>query len=546
MDLTLRINRTFKQRNLYFHQFLALVILFILNEHVFSQSIPVIPLPNEYKSVPGKFILNSNTPIIIKDEISQKTAYFLQKELLRYTGIAVSTYQEATRPGITFRLNPAKGTQTDAYEMDMSPLGISISASNEEGLFYGVISLIQMARKETADKGTVLLTCWNVKDFARYRWRGFMLDESRHFFGKDKVKKILEWMAFYKLNRFHWHLTDQDGWRIEIRQYPRLGTVGGIGNHRDKAAPARYYTQEDIKEIVTYASERFISIIPEFDMPGHATAANMAYPEFSGGGSPDQPEFTFNPGKTEVYSYLTGILKELDVLFPSQMIHLGGDEVSFGNAKWNTDPDVQQLMSARHLKNLKAVEEYFVSRIADSILNLNNTILGWDEVVGSQLPKDKTIVMWWRQDQPQQLVTALDKGFSVVLCPRLPLYFDFVQDSSHKYGRRWQGEFNTLQRVYEFSHDQLRETVNKDKQILGLQANLWTETVGTEDRLDFLLFPRIAALAEAAWTETANKDFKGFRLRLNDDLKLFRRAGIYYFDPNDINHHSEPAPPYQQ
>jgi len=525
---------------------LLYITIFLVCQSSFAQQIPIIPLPNQYSKVEGIFMLNSNTPLIAMESSSQKTAYFLQKELLRYTGIALSTQSESKLPAIILKLNTKKAVNVNAYTLEMNPKAVTISASSEEGLFNGVISMLQMARKSPLKNASLSLACWNIEDAARYSWRGFMLDESRHFFGKEKVKSLLDWMAFYKLNRFHWHLTDEPGWRIEIKQYPRLGTVGGIGNFTDKSAPSKYYTQEDIKEIVNYASERYISIIPEFDMPGHGTASNMAYPEFSGGGNAAHPEFTFNPGKTEVYSYLTNIIKEADALFPSQMIHLGGDEVSFGTEKWNTDPDIMKLMQNNGLKDLKDVENYFDRRIADSIIKLNNKVLAWDEASGAGLAVDKTIIVWWRHDKPEQLKVALDKGYSVILSPRLPMYFDFVQDSIHKFGRKWQGRFNSLDKVYEFSHDQIPETANKSKLILGIQANLWTETVGTEERLDYLLFPRICALAEAAWTETNKKNFKEFSIRVGSDLELFRKQGIYYFDPNLTNNHSEPPAPDRQ
>ena len=359
-----------------------------------------------------------------------------------------------------------------------------------------------------------------------------MLDESRQFFGKEEVKKILDEMAFYKLNRFHWHLTDEPGWRIEIKQYPRLSLVGGIGNYHNPIAPAQYYTQKDIEEIVAYAAELHISVIPEIDMPGHATAANRAYPEFSGGGSAKHPEFTFNPGKEETYQYLSNILKEIDVLFPSQMIHIGGDEVSFGNEKWKTDPAVQQLMKDQKLTSLEAVEHYFLKRMADSVIKQNNMILGWDEVTASSLPTGKTIVFWWRQEKPEQLKNALEKGYKVVLCPRIPFYFDFVQDSSNLAGRRWPGGlFSSLKGVYDFTVNNLPAGVDKNSPLIeGIQANLWTETVASTQRMYYLTFPRLIALAEAAWTNADKKDFGQFEKRLKTALPLLKAQGIYYFD----------------
>ncbi len=518
-----------------------LVFLFICSP-AFAQQIPLIPLPNQFSKGTGTFILSSATPVIA-DGASQKTANYFQKELLRNSGIAVSIPAQSKNPSVILKMDGKKNPNIDTYAITMAPAAITVSASSEEGLFNGVTSLLQMIRKTPVRMGSVSLGCWNIQDAPRYAWRGFMLDESRHFFGKEKVKSILDWMAFYKMNRFHWHLTDQPGWRIEIKQYPKLALVGGIGNHTSKYESAKYYTQDDISEIVSYAAERHIEIIPELDMPGHATAANMAYPEFSGGGNEAHPEFTFNPGKNEVYSYLTNILKEIDALFPSQMIHIGADEVAFGTDKWKTNPDVTSLMQNNKLADLKAVEFYFNRRIGDSILKMNNTLLAWDEAVDAGLPVDKTTIVWWRHDKPEGLKAALDKGYKVVLSPRLPMYFDFVQDSIHQFGRRWQGSFNTLANVYAFSQDQIPATAGKPKQVIGIQANLWTETVGTEARLDFLLFPRITALAEAAWTDTDKKNYQDFSGRVKSDLELFRKAGIYYFDAYSVRNHSEPPAP---
>ncbi len=345
------------------------------------------------------------------------------------------------------------------------------------------------------------------------------------------MKEILNWMAFYKLNRFHWHLTDQTGWRMEVKKYPRLTLVGGIGNYSNPNAPAQYYTQDDIREIVRYAAERNIEVIPEIDMPGHATAANRAYPEYSGGGSEKYPEFTFNPGREEVYGYLSNILKETDALFPSQMIHIGGDEVHFGNASWNTDPEIQQLMKDKRLKDLKAVEEYFIRRIADTLTGINNKVLAWDEVAGNNLPVKETIVFWWRHDKPQELQKALDKGYQTVLCPRLPLYFDFVQDSSHNVGRKWQGLYVGLKDVYQFRAEDYVKDTHQRMQVEGIQANLWTEQVSGEENLDYLLFPRIAALAEAAWRAPGGNGFDQFSQRLQGHLSLYRQEGLYYYNP---------------
>lgn len=364
-----------------------------------------------------------------------------------------------------------------------------------------------------------------------------MLDESRHFFGKEKVKSLLDWMAFYKLNKFHWHLTDEPGWRVEIKKYPLLTYIGGIGNHSDPDAAPNYYTQEDIREIVKYAAERKITVIPEVDMPGHARAANRAYPEFSGGGSERYPHFTFNPGLEATYSYLTDILKEVDMLFPSQMIHLGGDEVHFGNQQWNDIEGVQRLMAENQYTDLSEVEKHFMVRMADSLYAMGNKFLAWDEMADIPLPVDKTIIFWWRHDQPDYLTKALKRNYPVVLCPRIPLYFDFVQHDSHKVGRRWAGAYSELEGVYYFNAEQYAG--DRTPQVLGIQANLWTEVIRTPERFDFMMFPRISALAEAAWGN--NADFSGYQERVGDHLSLYKEQGIYYFNPFCPEEFPEPA-----
>lgn len=519
--------------------FLYLFLLTFCHQ-AYAQQCPVVPLPNNYSKQNGQFTINDNTSIYIEDQSLSALAYFLQKELLRTTGITLSIQSQKKPAAIVLSRLKGKASVDGEYKLDMSPDEIRISSKTEEGIFYGLSSLMQFARNSASKKGSVTFDCWNIQDAPRYSWRGVLLDESRHFFGKETVKNILDWMAYYKLNRFHWHLTDAPGWRFEIKQYPKLTLVGGIGDYTDSLKPAQYYTQEDIKEIVAYASERFITVIPEVDMPGHATAANKAYPEFSGGGSAKYPEFTFNPGKEETYQYLTNILKETNALFPSNMIHLGGDEVHFGNENWNRDQHVQKLMKDKNLPDLKSVEQYFIQRMADTLSKINNKVLLWDEAVGSSLSPKNTVIFWWRHDRPEQLKLAFDKGYSAVLTPRVPLYFDFVQDSSHHIGRKWKlGEFGSLEKVYNFSLDTLPKPKNPDL-ILGVQGALWTEHISADRKLEYMLFPRIGALAETAWTQEKNRNYSEFKKRMENHLNLYRKAKLYFYNPDKPSENPEP------
>lgn len=510
--------------------FFSIVILFIFQQAFCQAVCPIIPLPNHYEKTDGAFSINNRTSVTVQDSSFLPEALFLKNQLLRYTGISLLSKGDNSSSIVLKKTNVTDGIK-GSYTIKMRSGQTTIAAANQSGIFNGIISLLQLAIQSKETNNALKINCWNITDAPLYAWRGVMLDESRHFFGKRVVKEILDQMALLKLNRFHWHLTGAPGWRIQIIAYPLLSLIGGIGNHSDPLAPAQYYTQEDIREIVAYASARHIKVIPEIDMPGHATAANRAYPEFSGGSKGKYADFTFNPGKEGTYQYLTNILREVAVLFPSGMIHLGGDEVSFGSKSWGDDRGVQTLMQKENLNDLKDVEHYFFKRMTDSALQIYNKVLAWDEVADATLPSDSIIIFWWRHDKPEQLKKAFEKGYHVVLCPRIPLYFDFVQDSADQHGRRWKGSFSSLKQVYTFSDNTYPEaTMGKDL-ILGIQANLWTETVLTKKRLEYLLFPRITALAEAAWTRQDIRNYQQFLSRLKDQLVVYKKEGIYFYNP---------------
>lgn len=493
---------------------------------------PIIPLPQSFSKVGEEYKINDQLKIYFDNEFANE-AYYMQKQLFKIKNIITSYEANKAEADIILAYDNTNSSQPKgAYSLKMNTKEIIISSNNDEGIINGVSSLLQIVA--ASDKN---ISCWNIDDYPQHQWRGFMLDESRHFFGKEKVKQLLDYMALYKLNKFHWHLTDEPGWRIEIKKYPLLTYTGGVGTYTDHNAPPKYYTQNDIEEIVRYASERKIEVIPEIDMPGHARAANRAYPEYSGGGSERYPEFTFDPGNEDTYQYLTDILKEINVMFPSEKIHLGGDEVHFGNEQWNHNEGIKKLMEKENLKDLPEVEKYFMIRMADSLYAMNNTFLAWDEMADISLPTDQTIIFWWRHDKRDQLQKALEKNYSVVLCPRIPMYFDFVQSEEHKVGRRWVKDFSPLELVYNFDVENIVD-IKYGKQVLGFQANLWSETVQTEQRLDYMIYPRISALAEAAWGQ--NNDYDDYLKRLDQHLPLYRKDNIYFFNPLSPSENAEP------
>lgn len=483
----------------------------------------LIPYPNFISVSSGTFTFDRGIKISSKDENVAQTIEFFGKKL-NDLGIAIDDKHKRV-----IDIELTSELKSESYELDITEQRIKLTAFDAKGVFYGFMTIWQQL-KFTKQK---TIPCGSIKDEPRFEYRGFMLDESRHFFGKEKVMEIIDIMAILKLNKFHWHLTDAPGWRIEIKSLPRLAEIGGLGNYSDHNAEAKYYTQHEIKEIVNYAKERCIEIIPEIDMPGHASAANRAYPEFSGGGSQKHPEFTFDPGKEGTYRYLNCILKEVAELFPSEYIHLGGDEVHFGNEKWNTNDSIQLLMNREGYKTLVDVEHYFMRRMEKSLHDMGKTLAGWDEVIESGITNENTLVYWWRHNKEEQLEKSLSKGFKTILCPRIPLYFDFVQHDTHKNGRRWSGNFVTIDDVYHYPDSTHQFSNDNMDFIKGIQANLWTERFDTKEWIDFMSFPRMFALSEAAWTKKDDKDFLRFHSTLPAWFDFLDEKSLYYF--NSLN-----------
>jgi hexosaminidase len=502
---------------------LTLFFIFLFS---FCDAQEIIPLPNQYEQKEGNYTLPDKVTVSANDkEFAGLIPEFIRKAHDFYT----VRVKKGKNNGTILLIRDPQIREQEAYRLTVKPERITIEAGSAKGCFYGLQSAIQLLN-QAAVQGSV--PCAFIQDQPAWSWRGLMLDESRHFLGMTEVKRLLDFMALQKLNKFHWHLTDGSGWRIEIKQYPLLARTGGKGDLTHPDGPAMYYTQKEIREIVNYAKDRFIEVIPEIDMPGHATAAVKAYPEFNGGGSEQYPNFTFNPGKDGTYGFLTNILKEITRLFPSPYIHIGGDEVHFGNQNWNNLQEVKELMQNQQLKDLVGVEHYFLNRMADSVRVMGKTVIGWDEVVTAGLPSSGTTVMWWRHEKPKQLAEAIQKGYDIILCPRIPLYFDFVQDGSHAYGRKWpDGAYAPIETVYRFPDPSLTGGISVSApQVKGMQANVWTERIHTPERLQFMVFPRLSALAEAGWTEARLKDFDHFNSRMNFMMALYKKTGVRFFD----------------
>ena len=396
----------------------------------------------------------------------------------------------------------AKELPVEAYELQICKNKVVVAASSEAGYFYALQTLNQLAEAD-------VMYCGTIKDAPRYEWRGMMFDESRHFFGKEKVKNLLDLMARYKLNRLHWHLSDNQSWRVEIKAYPKLCEIGAIGNHTDRNAPAKFYTQDEIREVVAYAAERHIEIIPEIDMPGHTEAFGKAFPDLYAG------YHTVNVANPKLYEVLEVIMKELADLFPGRYIHIGGDEVS--RRGWRSLPEMPEFMAKNNIATYDDIQTYFEVRFSEIITKVGKIAIAWDDVINGDMNKENTILHWWQSDRPQNLQKSLEYGYRTIFCPWGSHYLDYVQDARCKEGQLVEKGFvNDLRKLYEYKYPD-------NPLVMGAQVNLWTERVYTDERFGYMVFPRLIALAENAWSPEANLNYEDFLERLANEYKYAKQ-----------------------
>lgn len=435
-----------------------------------------------------------------------------------------------------------KSLPEEGYRLTVSAGKVELRYGSEAGKFYGMKTIEQ----EKEAYGGCLL-CGTICDSPRYAWRGFMLDEARHFFGVEKVKQLLDEMGRFKMNRFHWHLTDAQGWRIEIKSRPKLTEVGAALCHSNPDTCAMFYTQDQIREIVEYAAARHIMVIPEIDLPGHVSAATLSYPEISGGGVVGGwPGFTLNIAAPQTMEFVKDVLKEVADLFPAPYLHIGGDEVSYGSYAWLSNPDIRAFMDANGYGDdvLKA-EAHFIREVADYVETLGKTVVGWNDVQNFGLDKDKAVMMWWRHNRPDQLHGCLEDGYPTILCPRNPCYYDYVQHATHTQGPKWplDGGFSPLEDVCAFPDGWDEKWEFDAGKPIGIQANLWTEKVHNTARFDYMVYPRLCGLSESAWTAKEAKDYSSFEARMKKEYARFDSLGIRYCSVWDPELHPEPAVP---
>ncbi len=455
----------------------------------------------------GQFTFTKETDIVAASAFTNEATLLADQIHLNLAAAAKQNRIELTREG-------SDGFGDEAYRLEVDGHGVTIRAASSAGAFYGCQTLRQLI--DSKDRTIPFVT---IDDQPRYAWRGLMLDVSRHFFDPPTIRRVLDWMSDCKLNRLHLHLADDQGWRLEIQQYPNLTRIGARGNFSDKNAPPRYFTKAEIREIVRYAAQRHIVVVPEIDMPGHAGAAIRAYPKIGANAN------TFNPSSDATYDFLKNVLREVMEDFPSLWIHFGGDEVN--TAALSINPDKADVLRKDGITDARQLPDYFVGEISSFIAQQGRKPAGWDEVSAAGVSPN-TLVYWWRHNKPDVLQRALAAGHSVVLSPRSPCYFDYPQDPSYPNGG-WK-IYNTPEAVYRGPVIPANLPPAQLKQIVGVEACVWTEHIPTVSHLEFMLIPRLQTFAEMAWTPEALRDFSNFNTRLQPFLEQCRQKEINFYD----------------
>lgn len=501
----------------------------------------LIPEPASLTLRDGTFELRADTPLVAAEPRGARVARQFADYLQRSRAIAPRVHATVAgdAPAIEFRLVPAAGgASPEAYSLDVSPERIVVGAGDERGLFYGAVTLWHLATADAGTDAVVRIPALHIDDTPRFGWRGLMLDSARHFQSVDEIKQLLDAMALHKLNSFHWHLTDDQGWRLQIRKYPELTQVGacripagdgGIDPRTGKPAPyCGFYTQDQVREIVRYAGERHITVVPEIDIPGHAQAAVATYPQLGSVEGPTRVsnewgvhKYLFN-AEEDTFAFLEDVMAEVVELFPGRYVHIGGDEAV--KEQWQQSTRVQARMRELGVADEAQLQGYFVERMSRFLAAHGKRVIGWDEILEDELPADAT-VMSWRGIEGG--IEAARKGHDVVMTPVSHLYFDYLQTDSpdEPPGRP---TLIPLRKAYNFEPVPAVLAPDQARHILGLQANVWTEHMRTFDRVEHAFFPRIAAVAETGWTPRARKDYDDFLARLPAQLRRYRALGIDY------------------
>jgi hexosaminidase len=509
----------------------------------------IIPKPKELTITKGRFLLSSNTVIINSANLNQEAKY-LADMLNSISGIKITLKSSGSKnTNIKLKIdNSIKNNE--GYKLSIKYNAIVISGKTNIGVFYGIQTLRQLLPAEIENIGNEIseltIPAVEIIDSPRYKYRGMHLDVGRHFFSVAFIKKYLDLIAMHKMNSFHWHLTEDQGWRIEIKKYPKLTEIGGfrkgtaIGLAGTKNAPYIYddvpyggfYTQEEIKDIVAYAKARHITVIPEIELPGHSSAALAAYPQFGNTKGPYEVakrwgifNETFAPTE-ETFSFLEDILREVMELFPSKFIHIGGDEVL--KKEWKESSYAQKVIKREKLKNENELQSYFIRRI-EKFLNANNRkIIGWDEILEGGIAPNATVMSWRGVEGG---IAAAKQHHTVIMTPGTHCYFDYYQvgkEGQKKEALTGSKRYTTVEKVYSYEPTPSELSAEERKYILGAQGNVWTEYMPTWNLVEYNVLPRMTALSEVVWSTKKNRNWEDFHKRLKHIVKRYDALGYNY------------------
>ena len=460
---------------------------------------PLIPMPVSMIPHDGQFRIADSTIVEGKGKAAPTAAYLANSLGLK----------SGTRGTIRLKLvSKSVLPNSEAYRLSVTLREVRIEASDPRGLFYGAQTLRQLVDNRS-------IAAVDIRDVPRFKWRGLLIDVARHFFDKKQMVQIIDEMAAYKLNVLKLHLTDYQGWRIEIPAYPKLTEVGSLVDGKP-----RYFSTAEMQEIVKYAADRHIMVVPEIEMPGHAGAAARAYPEYF-----DKDGGAFNPANPKTYDFVRGVLTEVARIFPAPYLHFGGDEV--GDETWDGMADVDKLKAEHGLKSTDEVEAYFGRKVVATIESLGKRPMAWDEQVDAAAPKS-VVIQWWRIGRPEVLRAAAKGGYDLVMSPANQLYFDYPQGPGEP-GAPWEGNQGgpqSIAKILAWDPVPADFTPEEESRVLGVEAAVWTEFIETERYLQFMTFPRMLALAEVAWRPKGARDEKEFDARLQPHIEGLRARGI--------------------
>ncbi|MDF2193388.1 family 20 glycosylhydrolase [Paraflavitalea sp. CAU 1676] len=501
---------------------------------LFSQ-VNIIPQPVELiqPKIAGSFVITKSTPIVLDGSGLENSANFLNDYLQQVYGFTLKVTNKSTPGGIHLNYEKMEYPIPGAYVMQVKKGQVYIAGDNENGTFYGVQTLLQLLPVEKS--ASLKIPYVNIKDYPRFQYRGLMLDVGRHFFPISFVKKYIDYIALHKMNYFHWHLTEDQGWRIEIKKYPKLTEVGGwrngtiIGRYpgtgNDNIRYGGFYTQEEVKEIVAYAAKRYVTVIPEIEMPGHASAALTAYPHLGCTGGPYKVQGTwgvfnevFCAGNDTVFNFLQDVLDEVIPLFPAKYVHVGADECP--KESWKKCPKCQQRIKDLGLKDEHELQSYFIQRMEKYINGKGKTLIGWDEILEGGLAPN-AVVMSWRGEKGG--IEAAKQKHQVIMTPTTYVYLDYSQTKNEDSVTI--GGFIPLQKVYGYEPIPKELTEEEGKYVLGAQGNVWTEYMKYPSKVEYMVFPRATALSEVLWSPKEKRNWNDFEKRLQTQFKRYTLWG---------------------